>query len=270
MTENEVQKNNEARKNDDDEISLIDLFVVLLKYRRLIIGFIVLGFAVSAAHYVIQTVNGRKISSTGEAWEYEGSISVAINPRLGRDGTEKFPAWFNSRKLFEDALEEAGLGERTFDSFVVTYNQNDGVNSMLKPGAGDEERVEKFFSMLLNNAESMAADYYAGYAKDIILYFESLQDTGKDYSAHDYVRYCWAKDILSGKDTVLKALYPPLVRRNIGGWRTSTRIVSLVIFIAFLFFAVFLAFVLNAIRNISSDSEVTAKIRGALGKENRA
>ncbi|MDR0669519.1 MAG: hypothetical protein LBF95_05510 [Treponema sp.] len=273
MRESQVPEN-ELQKNDDDEISLIDLFVVLIKYRKLIIIFAVLGLVVAGVYYAVKTAAGGKISAAESVLtgEYEGRVSVVINPRLGRSGTEKFPAWFDSRELFEDALKEAELSERTFDSFTVSYNQNDGVDIVLKPGAGDSKRVEKLFSVLLSSAESMAAAYYAGYAEDLISYFESLRDLGKDYSAQDYIRYCWAKDLLSGNDTVLKTLYPPFVSGgvNAGGLfnssRTASPTVVLVIVFAFLFFAVFLAFVLNALKNISGDSEVMAKIRGALGK----
>jgi hypothetical protein len=267
MLENEVQK------NDDDEISLIDLFVVLLRYRRLIIVFAVLGLVGSAVYYGVQRVNSGKISSMEGvvAGEYEGRISVVINPRLGRAGTERFPGWFNSRELFEGALEDAGLSEWTFDSFTVSYDQNDGVDIVLKPSVGERERVEKLFTVLLNSAEIMAADYYAGYAGDIVSYFESLQDSGKDYSAQDYIRYCWAKDLLSGDDTVLKVLYPPLISGGFtaggfGSSRAVSPVIVFVIFFASLFFAVFLAFVLNAVKNISGDNEVMAKIRRALGK----
>jgi hypothetical protein len=262
-----------GNKNDDDEISLVDLFVVLLRYRRLIIVFAVLGLLGSAGYYAVQRVTGGKISSTERVVTevYEGRVSVVINPRLGRSGTEKFPAWFNSRELFENALEEAGLSERTFDSFTVSYNQNDGVDIVLKPGAGDRERVEKFFSVVLDSAEIMALAYYAGYAEDIVSYFESLQVLGKDYSVQDYIRYCWAKEVLSGNDTVLKVLYPPFISGDtktdmLGSSQVASPVIVFVIFFACLFFAVFLAFVLNAVKNISGDNEVMAKIRGALGK----
>jgi hypothetical protein len=269
-----------VRKDVNDEISLIDLFVVLIKYRRLIIIFAVLGLVVSAAYYGIRTF-GRQVSSaemsTGKVevltGEFEGYMTVAINPRLGRSGTERFPTWFNSRELIKAALEEAELTGWTYTSFAISYSHNDEVNIVLKPGIGDKERVERLFSILLNNVEAMAAVYYTDYAEDIISYFESLRDMEKDYSAQDYIRYCWARDFLAGDDTVLKALYPPFV---FGEYKVSSSespqtanlSIVLVIFFAFLFFAVFLAFVLNAIKNISGDGEAMTKIRGALGKKN--
>jgi hypothetical protein len=269
-----------VRKDADDEISLIDLFVVLIRYRKLIIIFAVLGLVVSAAYYGIQTL-GRQGSSVETAagktetltGEYEGYMAVVINPRFGRSGTERFPAWFNSRELLEAALEEAELTERKQDSFVISYNHNDEVDIVLKPGTGDKERVEKLFSILLNNAEAMAAAYYTGYAEDIVSYFESLLDLGKDYSVQDYIRYCWARDFLSGDDTVLKVLYPPFIFgehkvSSSESSRAANPSIVLVVFFAFLFFSIFLAFVLNAIKNISGDSEAMAKIRDALRKKN--
>jgi hypothetical protein len=200
--------------------------------------------------------------------DYEGRVTLVINPRLGRSGTDKFPAWFGSRDLLEAALEEAGLTGRRYDSFTITYNQNDGVDIDLKPGPGDRESVEKLFSILLDKAELMASAHYAQYAADSIAYFEYLQDQGKDFSAQDYILCQWARDFLSGRDTVLKALYPPSVsgipKASVSA---SPRVISLVIFFGSLFFAIFLAFVLNALKNIGADSDVMEKIRGALGKE---
>jgi hypothetical protein len=269
MSENEIQK------TDDDEISLVDLFVVLIKHRKLIIVFALLGLVVSAAYYVIQIINGSQIVSAGEALtgNYEGRMAVVMNPRIGRSSaTDRFPAWFSSRELIEAALEEAGLNERRYDSVSVSYNQ-DGADVVLKSGAGDKERVEKLFSILLDNVEIMAVAYYTEYAEDIVSYFEALRETGKDYSAQDYVRYCWAKDLLAGDDTVLKLLYPSFIfgefTTTFGSSASSPAVkpaVAVVVFLAFLFFAVFLAFALNAIKNISGDKEVMAKIRGALGK----
>jgi hypothetical protein len=271
MPENETRKIDEVRKGDDDEISLIDLFVVLVKYRRIIIVFAVFGLIFSIGYYVIQTLNSRRVSTTDMAQvrNCEGRMTVVINPRVGRSGTDKFPAWFDSRGLFETSLEAAGLNERTYDAFNISYTKNDGVDIELKPGPGDVERLEKFFSILLNQAEAIAAAYYAEYAGDIVFYVETLQEQGKDCPVQDYIRYRWAKDLLSGEDTVLKLLYPPFVSGGVFGVFGSSRTVAVVMFFAFLFFAVFLVFVLNAIKNISGDSEAIAKIRGALGKENK-
>jgi hypothetical protein len=279
MAENEALKIDEVQKIDDDEISLIDLFVVLIKYRRVIIIFTVIGLIFSAGYYVVQTLGGKERAVISEVPDesYEGRMTVVINPRFGRSGTERFPAWFGSRELLETSLEKAGLSERKYDTLSISYIHNDGVDIVLNPGAGDEERLEKFFSILLDKVETMAAAYYAEYAGDIVSYFESLQELGKDYSIQDYTRYCWAKDLLSGEDTVLKLLYPPFASvvvqapdaLDASSTSGSSRTVAVVIIFAFLFFAVFLAFVLNAIRNISDDNEAMSKIRGALGKENK-
>jgi hypothetical protein len=253
----------------DDEISLIDLLVVLLKYRWMIAVVVVLGLAVSASYYVIQMGKNRQTVAVSEG-VYEGRMTVVINPRIGGSGMDKFTAWFSSKELPGAALEEAGLNGLTPESFTVTY-RNDEVDIVSKFSSVDREQIERFFSALLHNAESLASVYYAQYAADMIDYFESLRDQGKDYSAQDYIGYRWARDFLSGGDTVLRALYPPSILAipaipETSGGSNSPRVASLVIFFASLFFAVFLAFVLNALKNIGADGEVMAKIRGALGR----
>jgi hypothetical protein len=259
-----------GNESSADEISLVDLFVVLLRYRRLILVFALLGLAVSIGYYVIQRDEEDPKEETLKIERlYGGRITVAINPRMGRSGLERFPGWFNSEDLLNAALKEAGLGGSAGSRFTVAYNQNDGVDIVLKPGPGSTGQVEKLFSGLMGGAEAMAASHYAQYAADIISYFESLQDLGKDYSAQDYIRYQWARDLLSGRDTVLKALYAPSISSSKTESGASPQVLSLVIFFAFLFFAVFLAFVLNALKNIGADKEAMVKIRGALAKEKR-
>jgi hypothetical protein len=233
-----------------------------------------LGIVVSAGFYLMHKGKGGAITQTPElAGEYEGRMTVVINPRFGRSNTDKFPGWFDSTELLNNALEEAGLNERTSDSFTVTYNRNDGVDIVLKSGSGDPDRIEKCFSVLLNNVESQASAYYAQYAANLVSWFESLRDSGKDYSVQDYVRYQWARDLLSGNDTVLKVLYSfttAALSGNINsGSGASPRMASLVIILASLFLAFFLAFVLNALKNIGADNEAMSKIRGALAKEKR-
>jgi hypothetical protein len=259
MSESDIQQ------NSDDEISLIDLFVVLLKYRKLIIAVTVLGIIVSACFYVVQTRKNEQTVRTPELTEeYEGSMTVIINPRLGRSGTDGFPAWFDSKGLIADSVKDSGLAGGTASALAVVYKNNAAYIS-LKPVGGDKEQVEKLFSLLLENAEIAAAANYKRYAEDIISYAESGQP---DVSTADYARCRWAKDFLAGSDTVLVALYPPVIENNgSSGQGRSPRMVSLVIIIASLFFAVFLAFVLNALKNVSGDGEAMAKIRGALGKD---
>jgi hypothetical protein len=266
-----------GKKEADDEISLVDFFVVLLKYRRMIIAVVVLGLVAAAAYYVYRGMNraSQPPQPSAPVGEYEGRMTLVINPRLGRSGADKFPGWFGSRELLDTALEEAGLTGRRYDSFIVTDNQNDGVDIVLEPGPGDEESVEKLFSILLDKAEAMAAAYYAQYAEDLIAYFESRPETGGEYSVQDYIRCQWARDLLSGDDTVIKTLYPPVVSGEFkitdspSGFSGSALVPSVIIVFAALFFAVFLAFVLNAVKNISADSDVMEKIRGALGKKDR-
>jgi hypothetical protein len=276
---------NEIRQNSDDEISLIDLFVVMLKYRKLIITVVVLGIIAGVCFYVVQTGRSRQITrAPAPAERYEGSMTVMINSRLGMGGADMLmggadmlPAWFDSKEVIAASIKDAGLPIETISALMVTYKEinekNSEVNIALKPVMGEKAQIAKLFSLLLDNAEILAAAYYRRYAEDMVSYVESGR---YNISGVDYVRYLWTKDFLAGNDTVLMALYPPVVSESIedsdttdSGQRGSPRMLSLLIVIASLFFAVFLAFVLNAIKNISGDSEAMTKIRKALGKDRR-
>jgi hypothetical protein len=261
MPENEVQKNSETQKNDDDEISLVDLFVVLLQYRRLILKVVIAGIIAAVCVYAVLV--GKSKPSLPELKEkYEGSMTVIINPRLGTG----FQSWFNSKDLITKSIEDAGLPKEAVTALSVNYGGG-GVNFHFKPGVGEKEQIEKLFSLLLENAEAMADDYYKRYAEDIIAYVESDQF---EVTGADYARYRWAKEFMAGTETVLQTLYPPLIEEEEELLeRSSLRQTSVVIVIASFFLAVFLAFVLNAFKNIRSDREVIAKIHGALGKETK-
>jgi hypothetical protein len=277
MRENELQQNN---NNNDDEISLIDLLVVVLKYRRVVTAVVVLGIIAAAGYYA---VNKNKEPASGApsrgASSFEGRVTAAINPRLGRGGEEKFPPWFNSEELKKKSLKEAGLSERNGEFLEITESrntngapQNNAMDIHLKPGPWTEEQVENLLTALIRNAETLAAAYYTQYARDIAAYFESSASPDKDYPAgfspRDYALYRWAKDFLGGRDTVLKTLYPPQVSEaeQAGGGGVSPLIAGGGIVVASIFLGVFLAFLLNALRNIGADGGAMAKIRSALGK----
>jgi hypothetical protein len=249
------------RQNADDEISLIDLLVVLLKYRRLILVVGIIGIIVAACFYALRV--GKSKPGIPELEDkYSGRMMVVVNPRLG-GGVQ---TWFDSKDMITDSIEDAGLPEEALSALTIAY-RNSGADISFKAGVAEKEQIEKLFSLLLERAEALAAAYYERYAEDIIDYIESgeFEITGADYN-----RYRWARDFLSGSETVLQTLYPPLITEEPDVLeRGSLRMISIVIVLASVFLAVFLAFALNALKNIRSDNEVRAKIREALGKENR-
>jgi hypothetical protein len=273
MPENDLQQN-----NNDDEISLIDLFVVILKYRKVVIAITVLGIIAALGYYIAYKNKQPVVNiSTPITLLVEGRMTVILNPRLARSGEDKIPGWFNSRSLINASLKEAGLSEQYAGSLQVVnqsvvVNQDKVVELYLKPGPWTKEQAEHLLASLLKNAETLAASYYAQYTEDLVSYFES--SLNRDYtngaSAQDYVRYRWAKDFLAGRDTVLKTLYSPLVSEVApppSGGTGSPLIACGVIVIASIFLGIFLAFLINALKNIGTDGEAMTKIRSALGKE---
>ncbi|MDR0688721.1 MAG: hypothetical protein LBG08_00430 [Spirochaetaceae bacterium] len=252
---------NEIRKSDDDEISLIDLLVVLLEYRRLILTVVIFGIIAAVGFYAVRV--GKTKPGIPELEEkYSGRMMVIINPRLGGG----IQTWFDFKDMITDSIRDSGLPEEAVSALTINYWGN-GADIHFKSGVGEKEQIEKLFSLLLEKAETMAAAYYGRYAEDLISYVDSgeFEITGTDYN-----RYRWAKDFLSGDETVLQTLYPPLITKEVEILeRGSLRMSSVIIVLAFTFLAVFLAFAVNAFKNFSADNEALAKIRGALGKNNR-
>jgi hypothetical protein len=277
MSENKISQSN------DDNISLVDLFVVLLKYRRLILTVTLLGIIAAGAYYVLQRGKGSPAAQVPEEaqapGEYEGRMMVGVNPRLGKSGIDEIPYWFSSRDILDASLKEAGVSGKAEDLLVVTYNRNDEAEIYFKSGFDEKKKIERrqiedTFSVLLKNVETFAAGYYRRYAEDLVSYFEAAP-SGGGRSGADYVRYRWAKDFLAGNDVVFVLLHPPFVSEvtvsaptpaPASGYGAPLAISAVIVF-ASLLLAVFMAFLLNALRNMGADSEVMSKIRGALGKK---
>jgi hypothetical protein len=249
------------KKDTDDEISLVDLLVVLLKYRRLILAVVILGIIASVCFYAIRV--GKTKPAMPELEEkYAGRMMMIINPRLGGG----LQTWFDSKDLIIDSIKDAGLPKEALSALAIGYRGN-GADIQFRPGVAEKEQIEKLFSLLLERVETLAAAYYERYAEDLISYVDSgeFEITGADYN-----RYRWAKDFLSGSETVIQTLYPPLIIEEEELLeRKSLRTTSVVIVLAFAFLAVFLAFALNAFKSFSADTDAMAKIRGALGKNRR-
>jgi hypothetical protein len=260
----------------DDEISLVDLFVVLLKYRAMIIVIAVIGLVAAGVYFVVNPG-----SSEGEAAAvlagidagYEGRMSVVVNPRLAQESAERFPGWFESRELLEVSLEEADYTyDEDFKKFTIN-NRAYAVDITFKTDEGKKEPVEKLLAALLRNVESLALLHYTPYAEDIVAFFESAREAGREYTALDYARYRWARELLMEEDTVLKLLYPPLVTANAQTGAASVvtakspLATSVVIVFAAIFIGVFLSFGLNAVKNIKADDDTMSKIHEAVGKK---
>ncbi|GHV70531.1 hypothetical protein AGMMS49928_18690 [Spirochaetia bacterium] len=316
---------------DDDEISLIDLLVVLLKYRRLIIVISLCGVLVAGVFYGVELYEIHNAPAAAKSADeyYESRMTVTLNPRLaGEDGLLS-AEWFNTPEFIYTALREAGHIELNLNALKIPAKKDTAIISLTDESAKDEalniiayrfiqnqnpagvamknddvvyqaqiiagnirvlyrcgdcslEQAALFMKSLYDTVELSARKFYVQYAEDIIAWYNAAGAIAEDavaagvIAAHvnrradRYMAYVWAEDFLAGNDTVFKLIYPQTtagVRKNPSSPIGLPKLMSIVIVFAAFFFAVFLAFVLNAIKNVSANEESMSKIREALGKD---
>jgi hypothetical protein len=313
---------NEAQKNNDEEISLVDLFVVLLKHRRLIVAVILVGImAAGGAWLVLRRRQPPPPALPVVVDEAEGKMGLSFSPIAPVFIREGLFIFFYDPLLYYDALKAAGYESLNLGDLNMEPLNDKRIISLTDPAEKEEalvvisrrfinnqnlrggyypsedqrlvltvrshytmeiifrhrepEKLKLFFAALLAGSEKMLADYYDVYIKDYISHFETYRINNWPGQV-EYLQYKWAKAYLEGNDRILiehipaavapitRIINPPAPPKVM---RAKT--VSLIIFAASIFGAVFLAFFVDALKNIKKDGTVREKIRQALGKEDK-
>jgi hypothetical protein len=99
-------KDNEQIKNED-EISLIDLFAVLLRYRKLIVGITLTLIILSVVGYFIYPV--QKYNSAIKNRPVEGRIIISVKQSMLSYMTKNPEYFINRADVILDSLREAGM-----------------------------------------------------------------------------------------------------------------------------------------------------------------
>src|SRR6056297_1266119 len=96
--------------NEDDEINLLDLFVVLLKYRRLILGITLVALAVAVGGYFWYPTY--QYGNAQESLLYEAHLRVGTASAMRKlDVSYNLQEQFKSTPMLLNALREAGYRE---------------------------------------------------------------------------------------------------------------------------------------------------------------
>jgi hypothetical protein len=138
----------------------------------------------------------------------------------------------------------------------------------------DPEKLGRFLTILLAKVEKTLGDYYSDYIQSYVSHFETYRINSVPGQV-ELSQYTWAKAYLDGKDAILIEHIPagvaPITRVVSAPppppRQMAAKTVSLIIIAGAVFCAVFLAFALEAVKNIKKDGTVRVKIREALGKE---
>jgi hypothetical protein len=310
----------DTQKKDYEEISLVDLLVVLIRQRRLILIVVLMGIvAAGGTWFVLRKRPVPQPAAPVVVEEAEGKIGISISPLAPVFIREGLFIFFYDPLLYYEALREAGyerliLADLNMDPLngkksisltnpaekeeaLIVINRRFIINQNLRGSwypiedqrltltvrghytmeilfrHREPEKLKRFLKILFDKMEKTLGDYYDVYIKDYISHFEAYRIN--NWPGHiEYLQYRWAVDFLAGKDHILVEHIPvavapitKVINAPPPPKQTRARTVSLVILAGFVFGAIFLAFAVDAFKNIKRDGTIRGKIREALGKE---
>lgn len=280
MDDSRITQKGEA----EDEIDLIDLFIVLLKWRKLIVGLplltvLILGiilFALPALGlYTFQTYNLQAMVASVQ-------IPPALRDQIGLDIPGLTASYAQEFKTVMDTIIRSNLKTdglphdpqnlefRTFvlkgfigKQYKVTV-QKGGVRLEIK--SKDREGGKKFLEEMLKQVDLRLRNEIAERSRVVYQSMETLyKEAGPQSILSDTVKQLITAShtYSTGEIPILVTVTEPEVFLEAQG-RSTIVIVGVV---AVFFLSVFFAFILEYVHNVRKDPQTMARIRAALGKE---
>ena len=295
--------NNNQGIQNNEEISLIDLFVVLVRYRKMILSIILCSIIVVIAGYFVYPSRQKSYTITEKTYTtsiaisltpgaryllyYQSLIPYFMYPLVIQDAIEdtqeislqpkEMSQWIPAQgplsgeeRTYTSANNNLYLGEeRTYTSannkLYLKENIRTGVLEISYNGADPLTGIVFLQSLFLHGSKALEGNIMP-LAEAFINTYESSSLPAAD---NDYVM---VKAICDGKIPVLVQVFDPYVLEretviviNTGTGRKYSMIALVVVFAA-VFFSVFLAFCINALKNMKNDQETMHKLREAMGK----
>jgi hypothetical protein len=291
--------NENLHQEDDDEISLLDLFVVLVRYRFFILWTVIIGVVLAVVGGFI--IPPLQYKSNLKNQLVTTNLDFTIQPQAAAIlGTGSITAQFGNPMFIFNAAQKAGVkfSKVKVDNQAAILNyiqkrvlQNvDDNNKPLKPedqlysygvhGTGSStlwykapadrtKNVSELLNAMLDEVSSEFNEQFHDYAQLIVNNYTpdpsnpNQANTGVTIPAYLFMKAYLAgqyKLIEKGNETVSA---PAVLLKN---YQFSWVKKGIIIVIAFIFLAVFLAFVLNAVRNVKEDPEAMQKFNEAMGK----
>lgn len=276
----------ENEKNTNDEISLIDLFTVFIRYRKLIIfGTLLLSFIAILGLFVIQ-----KDSKT-ETYSVEFTIPFLINKNyinglidydFANDSILKFKnlnAVANINKecnMFNYNFTEQPFNELQYNKFIYDMLQNKVYDVKLNSTKSavivtvktfSVEESEKFVSNLVNKINEEYYDFLLPLVTNKLDVLNEVLDNRLNTNINPVMNENELLKEQLGLQTILKddievfdGVKTSLVLKQ--NPKSNKKLYLLIVIGSFCCF-VLLAFLLNAIKNIKSDEKASEIIKSA-------
>ena len=269
----------ENNDNVYDEISLIDLFSVLIKFRKLIC---IITFLLTVFIFIFCLLNKKILMSV---YNVEYNIPIINNERindllnydLSSDLILKFSNLYtiaNLNKelpLFYFNAEDSFFDENDYNYFIkkqqiknnylVSINENESaINIFLKTKY--RENVDLFIKTLIDRFNIQYELILQPLVVNRLFTLDSLiKDDKLDFDKSDIIReYIYLQDLNKTKLYVLDENPTSFIFRESN---FSYLILFFIAFFASLFISILIAFFINAIKNIKSDAVASEKIKSA-------
>lgn len=292
-------------EQNDDEISLVDILVVLLKHWKMIVILPVVVALVSAVYLFVKP-------TTNNTRQTETIVTCTVNPLIkqlaGTENLEELVSSFYLKDLYllYQAVKDAGITQiaaielppKSEEAMYIVKSllidgktpQNTDLKDTEKPYLvvnrngvisitvrfNNKDQSNQFLRLVTDAVKTRVSKLLLPIAKKEVEDYEKLLiEGGKSASnqlqnslAIRYPSYTSALLLVKGEQDVLTISNSITIELPVAA-KSATLVIVVSVFAA-LFFAVFLAFVLEAIENVRKDPEAMAKIRSVLKKEPRA
>ena len=273
--------NIEQKTDENEEISLIDLFSVLLKYRKfIVIGSILLIFITSIVYISYVKYKDKVLNY------YDIELTIPISNKIKYlNNVVNYDLLNDTVVRFKDLGYIAKLNEK-YNVFYYDFNKsnfnqldyNEYINTKVNSG---------FYQVKLNSTKSSLIINLRSYSVDnakkfISEYIQKLNSEYRNYFSIEIEnRILLLQEIIDNNNAnkeifaekhELENLNKDTVTLFIDGFsifitkNNDILLKFIIIIFASFFIFIFVAFLLNAIQNIKSDKEASAKIKNAWEK----
>lgn len=273
--------NIEQKTDENEEISLIDLFSVLLKYRKfIVIGSILLIFITSIVYisyvkYKDKVLNYYDIELTIPISNKIKYLNNVVNYDLLNDTVVRFKdlgyiAKLNEKyNVFYYDFNKSNFNQLDYNEFINT-KVNSGfyqvkLNStksslIINLRSYSVDNAKKFISEYIQKLNSEYRNYFSIEIENRILLLQEIIDNNnanKEIFAEKHELENLNKDTV----TLFIDDFSIFITKN-----NDILLKFIIIIFASFFIFIFVAFLLNAIQNIKSDKEASTKIKNAWEK----
>ena len=300
----------EPQKNDN-EISLLDIFVVLIRYRKMILCITFFALILAIAGYFINPV--RQYNNALQNRKVQGRMFMSIRPIAQQYMPYNLAFIVNRPDIVMESLRGTGL--ETFEHrgrIISLSNKAEQARALHlinqffvkntdpggRPYRSEDERafqviasnpfnievifrnknpemVASFLNVFFAETDAIVADFLLPHAESMVMNYERLMidpnitESMRQILEVNYEKYIFFRNILEGSESALMMIGNPIITEPgifLHTFRSGYLRRGVIMVFTGIFFAVFLAFILNAINSIKHDKEAMKKINAALGK----